>query len=103
MTRNGFASNVHFRRAAGVDSVSPRAKANAARSKVRSAAETIFATQRDRFGPFTGPIGVATCRRTSTSSKPPECFSSTGEIRLPDESGWCDLPLVGAAPWPPAV
>jgi IS5 family transposase len=59
MARNGFASKVHFRRARGADLTPPQAKANAARSKVRSAVETVFAAQKHRFGLFIRTIGAA--------------------------------------------
>ena len=59
MARNGFASKVHFRRARGADLTPPQAKANAARSRVRSAIETVFAAQKHRFGLFIGAIGLA--------------------------------------------
>jgi hypothetical protein len=62
MARNGFASKVHSRRARGADLTPSQAKANAARSKVRSAIETVFGTQKHRFGLFIRTIGVARAR-----------------------------------------
>ncbi len=59
MGKNGFVSKVHFRRRAGVALTALQAKANAARSKVRSAVETVFAAQKHRFGLFVRTIGVA--------------------------------------------
>jgi IS5 family transposase len=59
MAKNGFVSKVHFRRRAGVALTASQAKANAARSKVRSAVETVFAAQKHRFGLFVRTIGVA--------------------------------------------
>ena len=59
MQKNGFASKVHFRRRAGVALTASQAKANAARSKVRSAVDTVFAAQKHRFGLFVRTIGIA--------------------------------------------
>ncbi len=59
MERSGFMSKVHFRRRAGVGLTASQAKANAARSRVRSAVETVFAAQKHRFGLFVRTIGVA--------------------------------------------
>jgi hypothetical protein len=59
MARNGVASKVHYRRARGADLALPQAKANAARSKVRSAIEGVFAAQKHRFGLFIRTIGFA--------------------------------------------
>lgn len=58
MERNGFVSKAHFRRRAGSPLTEPQAKANAARSKVRSAVETVFAAQKHRFGLFVRTIGA---------------------------------------------
>jgi transposase, IS5 family len=59
IARHGFVSKVHFRRKPGC-ALSPRqAKANAARSKVRSAVETVFAAQKHGFGLIVRTIGVA--------------------------------------------
>jgi len=55
MEKNGFVSKVHFRRRAGSPLTEPRAKANAARSKLRSAVETVFAAQKHRFGLSSAP------------------------------------------------
>ena len=58
MEKNGFVSKVHFRRRKGTPLTGAQAKANAARSKVRSAVETVFAAQKHRFGLFVRTIGV---------------------------------------------
>ena len=62
MEKNGFVSKVHFRRRAGSPLTAAQAKANAARSKVRSAVETVFAAQKHRFGLFVRTIGAARAR-----------------------------------------
>lgn len=53
----GRVSKIHFRRAPGKP-LSPRQRANAARSKVRSAVEHVFATQKHRMGLFVRSIGI---------------------------------------------
>ena len=50
---------MHFRRKPGFDLTPSQAKANVARSKVRSAVETVFAAQKHRFGLFVRTIGLA--------------------------------------------
>jgi IS5 family transposase len=62
MAKNGFVSKVHFRRRAGLPLTAAQTKANAARSKVRSAVETVFAAQKHRFGLFVRTIGVVRAR-----------------------------------------
>jgi hypothetical protein len=59
MARNGYLSKVHFRRRAGIALTAAQAKANAARSKIRSAVETVFAAQKHRFGLIVRTIGIA--------------------------------------------
>ena len=59
LARGGFFSKVHFRRKPGSDLTPTQMKANAARSKVRSAVETVFAAQKHRFGLFVRTIGLA--------------------------------------------
>ena len=59
LARSGFFSKVHFRRKPGFDLTSSQAKANVARSKVRSAVEAVFAAQKHRFGLFVRTIGLA--------------------------------------------
>jgi IS5 family transposase len=60
--RCGFVSKVHFRRRKGVALTALQAKANAARSKVCSAVETVFAAHKHRFGLFVRTIGIARAR-----------------------------------------
>ena len=59
LARSGFVSKVHFRRRPGFDLTPSQAKANTARSKVRSAIETVFAAQKHRFGLIVRTIGLA--------------------------------------------
>lgn len=59
MSRHGFVSKVHFRKPKGKPLPERHRKANAARSKVRSAIEHIFATEKHRFGLFVRTIGKA--------------------------------------------
>lgn len=59
LDRNGFRSMIHFRRQPGRDLTAIQKIANRARSKVRSAVETVFAAQKHRFGLFVRTIGKA--------------------------------------------
>jgi IS5 family transposase len=59
MERHGFVSKVHFRKPKGKPLPEHHRKANAARSKVRSAIEHIFAAEKHRFGLFVRTIGKA--------------------------------------------
>jgi IS5 family transposase len=59
LVRNGFVSKVHFRRRPGSALSPSQAKANAARAKVRSAVETVFAAQKHGFGLVIRTIGLA--------------------------------------------
>lgn len=56
--RAGLVSKIHLRRAPGKPLSTQRQRANAARSKVRSAVEHIFATQKHRMGLFIRTIGI---------------------------------------------
>lgn len=58
----GLVSKVHFRRAPGKPLPANRQKANAARSRVRSAIEHVFADQKHRMGLFVRTIGLARAR-----------------------------------------
>ncbi|MEO0623157.1 MAG: IS5 family transposase [Pseudomonadota bacterium] len=58
----GLVSKVHFRRAPGKPLPANRQKANAARSRVRSAIEHVFADQKHRMGLFVRTIGIARAR-----------------------------------------
>lgn len=55
----GLTSKVHFRRAPGKPLPAARQKANAARSRIRSAVEHIFADQKHRMELFVRTIGIA--------------------------------------------
>ena len=59
LARNGFISKVHFRRRPGLALSPSQATANAARAKVRSAVETVFAAQKQGFGLVVRTIGLA--------------------------------------------
>jgi hypothetical protein len=56
--RAGLISEIHFRRAPGKPLPGQRQRANAARSRVRSAVEHVFATQKHRMGLFIRTIGI---------------------------------------------
>lgn len=56
--RAGRVSKIHFRRAPGKPLPAQRQRANAARSKVCSAVEHVFATQKRRMGLFIRTIGI---------------------------------------------
>jgi transposase, IS5 family len=58
IARSGRVSKIHFRRAPGKPLPPQRQRANAARSKVRSAVEHVFATQKHRMGLFVRSIGI---------------------------------------------
>lgn len=58
LARHGFASKVHFRKPKGRAMNRVRAKANAARSRVRSSVEHVFAAQKHRMGLFVRTIGL---------------------------------------------
>ena len=62
LDQSGRRSRIHFRRQPGVDLTAAQRKANRARSKVRSAVETVFAAQKHRFGLFVRTIGIARAR-----------------------------------------
>ena len=62
LARHGLRSKIHFRRKSGFDLTPAQRKANRARSKVRSAVETVFAAQKHRFGLFVRTIGMARAR-----------------------------------------
>lgn len=59
LEKNGFVSKVHVRRKPGFDLTPVQRKANRARSRVRSAVETVFAAQKHRFGLIVRTIGMA--------------------------------------------
>ena len=59
IARAGLSSMIHFRRPPGKPLKAPHQRANAARSKVRSAVEHPFAEQKDRMGLGVRTIGVA--------------------------------------------
>jgi IS5 family transposase len=91
MARNGFASKVHFRRAKGVDLILLQAKANAARSRVRSAVETVFAAQKHRFGEDHDAAGLvgnpdAAPRLVDGSRHRGDRRPSGGEVRRGDRA-----------------
>lgn len=56
--RAGRVSKIHFRRAPGKSLPAQRQRANPARSKVGSAIEHVFATQKHRMGLFIHTIGI---------------------------------------------
>ncbi|MGK2921763.1 MAG: IS5 family transposase [Methyloceanibacter sp.] len=58
----GLVSKVHFRRSPGKPLPPARQKANAARSRMRSAVEHVFADQKHRMGLFVRTIGLARAR-----------------------------------------
>ena len=62
MERNGFQSKVHFKKPPGKSLTEPRARANAARSRVRSKIEHVFGAQKTRMNLFIRTIGIARAR-----------------------------------------
>lgn len=59
LAKNGLRSMIHFRRKAGRDLPPSQKKANRARSKARSAVESVFAAEKHVFGLFVRSIGIA--------------------------------------------
>ena len=59
LAKHGRRSQIPSRRQPGHDLTPSQRKANRARSKVRSAVETVFAGQKHRFGQFVRTIGLA--------------------------------------------
>jgi len=59
LSRFGLASKIHFRKPPGKSMPEPRKKANAARSKVRSAVEHVFAHQKGPMSLSVRTIGIA--------------------------------------------
>ena len=59
LEKNGFVSKVHCRRRPGFGLTPVQRRANRARSRVRSAIETVFAAQKRRFGLIVRTIGIA--------------------------------------------
>lgn len=62
MAKRGLRSQVHFRKPPGKPLPAPRARANAARSAVRSAIEHVFAHQKGPMALFIRTIGIARAR-----------------------------------------
>ena len=62
LARNGFTSMIHFRKPPGKPLPGQRARANAARSRVRAHVEHVFAGQKHRMGLFVRSIGMARAR-----------------------------------------
>ena len=58
----GLISKIHFRRAPGKPLRQPHQRANATRSKVRSAIEHVFAEQKQRMNLFVRTIGLKRAR-----------------------------------------
>jgi transposase, IS5 family len=59
MERNGFVSHVHRKKPKGRAMPEAMRRANAAKSKIRSRVEHVFAEQKDRMGLFVRTIGIA--------------------------------------------
>jgi IS5 family transposase len=59
MEKNGFASHVHRKKPKGRLMPEAMRRANAAKSKIRSRVEHVFAAQKDQMGLFIRTIGIA--------------------------------------------
>ena len=59
MEKNGFVSFVHRKKPKGRAMPEAIRRANAAKSKIRSRVEHVFAEQKDRMGLFIRTIGIA--------------------------------------------
>lgn len=62
LEKRGFVSHIHRRKPKGRPMPTRTARANAAKSKVRSAVEHVFADQKQRMGLFIRTIGLARAR-----------------------------------------
>jgi transposase len=62
MQKNGFVSHVHRKKPKGRPLPEPIRRANAAKSKIRSHVEHVFAEQKDRMELFIRTIGIARAR-----------------------------------------
>src|SRR5262249_52510354 len=62
MEKNGFVSHVHRKKPKGRLMPGAVRRANAAKSKVRSRIEHVFAEEKDRMGLFIRTIGIARAR-----------------------------------------
>lgn len=62
IVKAGLVSKVHFRKPPGKPMPEPKRRANAARSRPRSAIEHVFADQKHRMGLFIRTIGIARAR-----------------------------------------
>jgi IS5 family transposase len=62
IAKAGLNSKVHFRKPPGKPMPEPKRRANAARSRPRSAIEHVFADQKHRMGLFIRTIGIARAR-----------------------------------------
>jgi IS5 family transposase len=62
IAKAGLVSKVHFRKPPGKPMPEPKQRANAARSRPRSAIEHVFADQKHRMGMFIRTIGIARAR-----------------------------------------
>ncbi len=58
LERQGFVSKIHFRCSPGKPLSPERAKANAARGRIRAGVERVFAVQKDQMGLFVRTIGL---------------------------------------------
>jgi len=59
MEKNGFVSRVHRKKPKGRPMPAAMRRANAAKSKIRSYVEHVFAEQKDRMNLFVRTIGIA--------------------------------------------
>lgn len=62
MAKNGFVSRVHRKKPKGRPMSGAVRRANAAKSRIRSRIEHVFAEQKDRMGLFVRTIGIARAR-----------------------------------------
>lgn len=62
IAKAGLVSKVHFRKPPGKPMPEPKRRANAARSRPRSAIEHVFADQKHRMGLFIRTVGIARAR-----------------------------------------
>ncbi|MEZ5932497.1 MAG: IS5 family transposase [Alphaproteobacteria bacterium] len=62
LERQGFVSKIHFRRSPGKPLSRKRARANAARGRVRTGIKRVFAVQKDQRGLFIRTVGLDRAR-----------------------------------------
>jgi hypothetical protein len=110
MEKNGFVSHVHRKKPKGKPMSDAVRRANAAKSKIRSRVEHVFAEQKARMGLFVRTIGIARAtvkigngefglqhQTTAVPAQDRRCLTAaTGETSEPPPPGRSCCPFVTA-------